>query len=70
MVLKGLLQTCGWVKIILGGSISWTYIHFLQILYGFLKIIMIFIKKSVVFLKKLENYLKYNGSYSVYYADF
>ena len=37
LVLTGLLEVSEWVKIILGGSISWTYIHFWQILYGFLK---------------------------------
>ena len=37
LVLTGLLEVSEWVKIILGGSISWTYINFWQILYRFLK---------------------------------
>ena len=36
LVLTGLLEVSEWVKIILGGSISWTYIPFWQIIYGFL----------------------------------
>ena len=68
MVLKGLLETSEWVKIILGGCISWTYIHFWQILYGFLKNYDTPYKKICFFFRnsKINCYdLKYNGSYSI-----
>ena len=51
LVLTGLLEVSEWVKIILGGSISWTYIHFWQILYGFLKNDDSPLKKSDFFLE-------------------
>ena len=72
LVLTGLLEVSEWVKIILGGSISWTYIHFWQILYGFLKNDDSPLKKSDFFRNsKMNCYdLKYSGSYSVFYADF
>ena len=41
LVLTGLLEVSEWVKIILGGSISWTCIHLLQILYGFKKMMIV-----------------------------